>query len=178
MSGTKTAADWLPKAEAAALLGVSYRQLERRAKAGYVQTQYAERGPTESAAAALYSRADIEALKAGKPNVHARVVPQAERAGLPQQPVLQKSDKAPPSPLMSQDYDLLAVLAAIAKAGAQPAPRPWLTLDEAVAYSGLPAGYLVAKAREGWAAAVDVAGGGSRARWRFSRDGLAKGAGA
>lgn len=51
--------------------------------------------------------------------------------------------------------------------------RPWLTLAEAVEYSGLPASYLLAQARAGKARAINV-GSGIREFWRFHRASLAK----
>jgi hypothetical protein len=52
-------------------------------------------------------------------------------------------------------------------------PRPWLTLDEAAEYSGLPAAWLLSQARSGSLVAIDV-GMGSQERWRFSRARLAR----
>jgi hypothetical protein len=67
------------------------------------------------------------------------------------------------------------LLAALARAFPAPAPvvRPWLTLREADAYSGLPAPYLLAQARAGAPFARNV-GQGTRPRWRFNRDALCK----
>jgi hypothetical protein len=48
--------------------------------------------------------------------------------------------------------------------------RPWLTIEEASKASGLSETYLLARAREGWAAAVK---GGRKGSWRFNREGLA-----
>lgn len=53
------------------------------------------------------------------------------------------------------------------------APKPWLTLAEAVEYSGLPANYLVQQARADTIRAVNV-GRGAREFWRFNREGLSK----
>jgi hypothetical protein len=54
------------------------RQLERRAQQGYIEKKLGERAPTERNAPVFYSRADIAALKAGKPNMYAREVPPAK----------------------------------------------------------------------------------------------------
>ena len=65
------------------------------------------------------------------------------------------------------------MLAAIAQAFPPPQPKPWLTLSEAEAYSGLPRAWLIAQARAGALRAVNV-GHGAREFWRFNREGLAK----
>ncbi len=53
------------------------------------------------------------------------------------------------------------------------APKPWLTLDEAAEYSGLPKAYLLTLARGGCDLARNV-GTEKRASWRFNRDALAR----
>ena len=68
-------ADWLPKPAAAKLLGVAVRQLERRTRQGYIESRREERQINQTTAPVVYSRVDILALKAGKPNIHAREVP-------------------------------------------------------------------------------------------------------
>lgn len=171
--------DWLSKSEAAAFLGVSPRQIERREAQGYLTKRLAERRMGESVARAEYSRADCEALKAEKPNIYAREV-------LPELVVSQKSDIP-----ANGAGKALAVVTAPGLVGAPahvaafwqslyaaatatpPEPKPWLTLAEAVEYSGLPAAYLVAAARKGTFRSINV-GTGAREFWRFNREGLAK----
>jgi excisionase family DNA binding protein len=63
---------------------------------------------------------------------------------------------------------------AIRSLAAPASPKPWLTLDEAVEFSGLPRAYLVRAARNGAAFAKDVSASDKRAAWRFSREGLAR----
>jgi hypothetical protein len=76
----------------------------------------------------------------------------------------------------SDPFAGLAVhLARIAAAFPAPQPpSPWMTLKEAAAWSKMPKGYLLRRAREGWTAAIDVSNGGSNSRWLFNRDELAR----
>jgi hypothetical protein len=73
---TKPTAAWIPKAAAAKLLNVSTRQIERRQRDGAIQKQ------TTATGQVLYSRADVEALKAGSPRAHPRVVDAKQPAAL------------------------------------------------------------------------------------------------
>ena len=50
-----------------------------------------------------------------------------------------------------------------------------IALSETLAaLRGLSRAYLLRRAREGWAAAVDQEAGGARSSWRFNREGLAR----
>ncbi|HEX4138341.1 MAG TPA: hypothetical protein VHY84_27270 [Bryobacteraceae bacterium] len=55
-------------------------------------------------------------------------------------------------------------------------PKPWLNLDEAAEFSGLPRGWLLARARLGAQGAVIAINVGTekQPRWRFNREALAK----
>jgi hypothetical protein len=178
--------DWLPAAEAAALLGVKRRQLQMRERQGYIEKRVLPRSPTESVGRVEYSRADIEALLRGAPNTHAREIP-AEPLTLDQAIGLSDSAMrangkpstalALRSPLRGDtlQHFLAAVLAENPIRHEPPAfLRPWLTLAEAVDMSGLPAPYLLTRAERGWDAAVNV-GRRKGGRWRFSREGLVRG---
>jgi hypothetical protein len=59
---------WLSKPEAAQLLGTSVRNVERRAFSGYVRKRSLPRAPGETTARVVYNRADLLALKLGRPN--------------------------------------------------------------------------------------------------------------
>jgi hypothetical protein len=179
--------EWIPKAAAAKLLGVSLRQIERRERDGFIEKRTLPRLATESTGRVLYSRADLVALKAGRPNTHARAVapdpesdtdqPVSERLNASQNgkpTALALVRNAPADPFAG----LAAHLARLATAfptSMPPAPKPWLTLEEACEYSGLPRGYLLKRAREGWDAAVDVSTGGAHQFWRFNRAALGAG---
>lgn len=177
---TPARAEWLTKQEAAKFLKVSIRQVERREAAGYLEKRVGERGPMDRAGAVLYSRADLEALKAGKPNIHAREV--REEAANPK-PIRDAENavalrgQEPNSGQIarvtsSEVLKSLAELITAARSGPPLEPKPWMTLAEAVEYSGLPASWLLARARDGVKWAIDVGQGGARQFWRFNREGL------
>jgi hypothetical protein len=197
MAGTKTVVDknWLFKDEAAALLGVAVRQLEKRARRGFIETKRLPREFNETAARVVYSRTDILALKAGKPNIHAVEVSEKNDAFIetrepgttvlavrpttaavfsqPGKVTTRGIERA--DPFAGLAASLAALAAAFPKPAEPPAPElpPWLSLQQAVEYSGLPATFLVERARSGGIRAVNV-GQGSREFWRFHREALAK----
>lgn len=184
MSAPKAAPEWLPKRDAAAFLGISNRQLERRAYDGYIAKRFLERKPTDRSQTVVYKVEDLRALKDGAPNVTpvVRAAPKRKRRKREQSPLAlvpaaPASYDAAPAP----HADSLAALLAHLGAGQPPAPvKPWLTLKEAAEYSGLPASYLIALARKAVYrpdgrpdVAINV-GTDRRASWRFSREGLAR----
>lgn len=189
MPATKPAPEeWLPKADAAKLLGVAVRQLERRQRQGYIEKKSEPRKPMETSAPVFYSRTDILALKAGTPNVHAREVESAPLAddffdgrGLSAEQTgkaLKERQSTALALRPAADADpfagLAARLAGLSAFAAQYNPqviKPWLTLDEAVEYSGLPRAFLLAQAKAGNAFATNV-GTDTSHRWRFNRDAL------
>ena len=153
---------WLGKLEAAKLLGVSVRQLELKTAQGKVQKRTLPKLPSERSARVVYFRDDLDAIRAGRPNSH------SENGHAAANGAGKAVARVAPS------GDALALLAAaLARIAPAAAPKPWLTLAEAVVYSGLPASYLVRRAREGWTAAIDV-GTGDKAFWRFNREGLTR----
>ncbi|MDP9024305.1 MAG: helix-turn-helix domain-containing protein [Candidatus Eremiobacteraeota bacterium] len=167
--------DWLPKPAAAKLLGASARQLERRTAAGYIEKKLGERKPTERNAPVFYSRADIVAFKAGTPNTHAVAVPEAAEVSQDVSIRIKPAQTSLARIAPAGERDFMAAFDALAASlrTATAAPKPWLTLGEAAEYSGLPAAWLVARAREGAIRAVNV-GTGAREFWRFNREGLEK----
>lgn len=180
MAQPKTApeVEWLPKKDAAIMLGVGTRQLETRAKNGQVRNRRLPRKPHQTAAPVEYNVEDIQAILSGQPNQH-QVVVAPERAAL-ETPV---SETALPAaaesqalvPAARQDgWNSLAAHLAVLSA-AYPAPqqvKPWLTLEEAAEYSGLPSSYLQARYEAGTIHAVNV-GTGQRKYLRFNRESLA-----
>lgn len=167
------AASWLPKLNAAEVLGISARQLERLAAKGQIETQLTarERGRGKLA---LYARADLEAILAGHPNSHAVPVDQEADGNAPAG-ALQLNPAQPAAPAVAvrkTGGEAMAVsfLQQLAASFAPAAPcKPWLTLAEAAEYSGLPAAWLRRQARAGAACAVNV-GSPASPRWRFSRE--------
>jgi hypothetical protein len=179
-------AEWLTKRDAARFLGISNRQLERRAYEGYIAKRFLPRKPTDRSQTVEYKREDLVALKAGAPNMSAVVRKEPKAKVLPK-PNAAYTEPAQPAasaalavvhdaPRNGDPWDALAAkLAGLAAAFPTAAPaKPWLTLDEAVAWSGLSRAYLLRRAREGWAAAVDQSAGAARQQWRFNREGLAR----
>jgi hypothetical protein len=226
---------WLSKAEAAQALGVSVRQLELKTAQGRIRKETLPKKPNERAARVVYSREDLDAIRAGSPNRHgeAAIVPAATkgRDSVPWGDLIEQLSaiaRAVPSPdrqteqlgamvtAISQAFSipaqereaaatererammasidrfiellatretertaedpfagLAAHLARLAAAFPAAQAKPWLTLDEAAEYSGLPRAWLIAQARAGALRAVNV-GQGTKEFWRFNREGLAK----
>jgi hypothetical protein len=153
--------EWVNKTEAAEILGVSVRQVEIRAAKGEVRKRILPKKPNERAARVIYLREDLDAIRAGKPNRYGEPKPETALAV---------------TPVSGGDpfAGLAAHLAALSRAFPPPVEkRPWLTLAEASEWSGLPAAWLTARAREGAPYAVNV-GQGSKAHWRFNRAALAQ----
>jgi hypothetical protein len=127
--------EWLSKRDAARMLGVSERQIERRAAAGTIRSRRDSRRPDQTAAPVLFSREDVEAIKAGTPNYH----PVVEKAPLAQLEASESKGILPAAPV-----GLGSLLEHVAQrlGPVRPEPKPWLNLEDAVAYSGLPEGLL------------------------------------
>jgi hypothetical protein len=153
---------WLGKAEAAALLGVSVRQLELKTAQGLVRKETLPKKPNERAARVVYSREDLDAIRAGRPNRYGDTSDISPSNAVAKQEVVAARD--PFAGLARQ-------LAALARAFPPPAPKKqWLGLKEASEYSGLPARWLRDRARAGGLRAQNV--GEKRERWMFPREGL------
>lgn len=60
--------EWITKQEAAKMLGVHLRQVEKRISQGYIEKRFLPRKMNERQARVEVSRRDVEALKAGTPN--------------------------------------------------------------------------------------------------------------
>ena len=191
--------EWVTKAEAAALLGTSTRQLERRAENGNIRKRTAEKRPWERAATVLYARADIVALNAGNPNTHATLV--SNGAAMERQNNGNSNGHPPaatePTTRATSTPDTLATPATLATIpsaieppqltsawrqlavdlGAALAAAPhqeqkfWLNIEEASRASGMPIRWLRAKAEAGWDVAENI-GTGKAKFWRFNREGL------
>jgi hypothetical protein len=159
---TTSESEWLSKADAAAFLNVSPRQIERRAAQGYVETRRLPRRPTERSERVEYSLADLAAIREGRPNQHGIPEPAGDNAaGDPPEPVAKSTALA----RRGLEFDWKAIEGLLAP---RP-PKPWLTLDEAVMFSGLPKGWLMREARKGSPLALNV-GSAKRASFRFSRE--------
>jgi hypothetical protein len=164
---------WLSKQESAELLGVNPRQIERREAQKQLRKKTLPREPGQTTARVVYSRADLLALKAGTPNQYGE-----DGAGALQ--VSGANGTAPAAASTASTVDawggFAQHLARIAAAFPSPAreEKPWLTLEEAAEWSGLPAGWLLRHAREGYVGAIDLGGRPKGGRWRFRRADLAR----
>lgn len=164
--------DTLTKPEACALLGKSKRTVETLVAKGRLAVGYVQ-GPNGKTA--RFRRADVEALKAELDTPSMRAVVPAN--GAQNGPEVPRDGSERRS--VWGDPDWLANFATLTRAlpPALPAPeapprvKPWLSLGEASAWSGLPSAWLLAQARAGKIRAVQV-GTGTREFWRFSREGL------
>jgi hypothetical protein len=150
--------EWWPRATAAKYLEVSVRKVRMIAAAGQIRRKHVPPAPGRPYQSVVYNADDVKAYKStALAKDRATILP-------PMNP-----GAAAPASLLPQ------ALALLGERLGPPVPPPrvkrWLTLDEAVEYSGLPRAYLLQQAREGAAFALNV-GLFSRARWRFDRDQL------
>ena len=180
--------DWITKEQAAELLGLKERQVQKRAEQGYIEKRYLPRLPNERQARVMYARRDVDALAAGTPN-HCQELPAATSGNGPAGP--QQLGEASPAP--KPDAALQAAFAQYVAAGmppltaegafafprlpeaelasvnsqveawnamatyltklsnalAPPQRKAFLTFEEAIAYSGLPAAEIDRLLREG-----------------------------
>jgi Helix-turn-helix domain len=114
---TQAQGEWIPKAEAAELLGVSTREIERKAASGRVRTNKV-RLEGDRSDRTVYSVEDLQRVK------------QERESG-----VMQLAPRSAAVPVV-QEQAFAALIAAL-----KPPPprvdRAWLTLEEAADYSGL-----------------------------------------
>jgi hypothetical protein len=160
---------WLGKAEAADFLGVSVRQIEYRAARGEIRKREMPKARHERAARVVYSREDLDAIRQGEPKQYGPVM----TPSAPVPAAVAALDISRPFSTASGVLALPAALIDALRERREPAPvlKPWLSLTDAAEYSGLPASFLLAQARQGAPWAINV-GQGSKAHWRFNRDGL------
>jgi hypothetical protein len=163
----KEATEFMSKAEVCELLGKSKRTVETFVSRGRLGVGYfaGANGKT-----AQFRRAEVEALKRELETPFYRPAPVTS---------FPEHEHSATSVVRVASADPLAGLAAhLARlATAYPSPaseKPWLTLDEAAAWSGLPKGWLLAEAKAGNSFARN-ASKGARASWRFNRELLKRG---
>jgi hypothetical protein len=179
------ARDWMTRKEAATTLGVSERQVQRRAEQGYLRVKILPRRLHEKSHTTMYNRADIAAIAAGSPNKYSVLMNSPEDAPEPAPEPKKALSTALAAPAADQFAGLPAFLANLSQAVhainatyAPPAPasppppvKPWLTLNEAAEFSGLPKAYLRSCAEIKAVRAISTSGGRFR-NWRFHRDSL------
>lgn len=135
---------FVTKEEAAKILKVQTRQVERLAQQGRIEKRYLPRKPNEKAARVVYSRADIEAVA----NREEPELDDSERALVARQAELAKEEAArqlrerAEALMVSRNREMSDAIIRLADALASlrplAPPSPFLTLDAAAEYSGLP----------------------------------------
>lgn len=142
--------EYISKRRAAEALGISPRRLLELSQSGRIKRHY-HNDPQTRRRAAFFARPDVERLAA------ARIQSAPQSAA---------SLAIPGGTLRPQSQ-------AIALPAAEAPARPWLTVDEAADYTGLPASFLVSLIIDGKLAALDVGRRGQNSgrlgRWRVNR---------
>jgi excisionase family DNA binding protein len=135
--------EYISKRRAAEALGISPRRLLELSQSGQIRRHY-HNDPQTRRRAAFFARPDVERLAAER----IQAAPQSA------------TTLAIPGGTLRPSSQAIALPA--------PAARPWLPVDEAADYTGLPASFLTGMIAAGQLAALDVgvrAGG----RWRVNR---------
>jgi hypothetical protein len=159
----------MSKKEACEFLGKSPRTVADYMATGKLAVRYVN---GRNGRQAVFAREDVERLKRDfdTPDVRAVAAAPPDGSGT----VLSLATR--PAPNVDS---LAALFARLAPPAA--ATRPWLTLDEASAFSGLPKSFLLATARDPQSGAGDYVatcvvalnvGSEKRVSWRFSRAAL------
>lgn len=156
---------WLSKTEAADYAGVSIRSLERREAAGQLEKRILPRG-----GGVVYSKADLKAIKHGNPRpviLPGPGAPDPYANGAAAGVAIARAAAPRVEPLaLIGAVELLADT--IEKRGKAAPVKPWLTLEEAAEYSGLPIGWLRKQAIAGVPFVINVGTEKAR-RFRFCR---------
>jgi hypothetical protein len=167
-TATATSEEWVSKEEAAALMGVKPRQVEKRAQAGYIEKRYLDRRLNERSARVQYSRADIVAFLAGTPN-HCEAVAQDAAKSVSREVSGSLAGNSGNALALIDQTLPLGFWSTIFERRREPRePRAWLTLAEASEYSGLPVPFLSQLLR----AELVYAIGRGPATWRIQRASL------
>ena len=140
-----TKPEYISKRRAAEALGISPRRLLELSQSGRIKRHY-HNDPQTHRRAAVFARPDVERLAAER----IQAAPQSA------------ASVAIPGGTLRPSSQAIAL----------PAPdRPWLTLNEAAAYTGLPASFLGSLITGGKLAALDIGAwrGRDGGRWRVNR---------
>jgi excisionase family DNA binding protein len=124
----KEKADWLTKQEAARIIGISERSVERLVQSGKIRQRYlrvAQRRPI-----AILSPDDVETIR------------QETIAKIPPPLVETEGDSKALATRPTKGTDINALMAALTATQARQEPKLFLTLREAATYSGLTVAYL------------------------------------
>lgn len=161
--------DWISKKQAAEILGVNPRQIEKRAEKGWIDKRYPPRRPHETHARVEYRRADVHAIRDGKPN-HCEaleLIPKPSSNGTADLARIRENVLPGATRAAQELLGLMAPVFRMLQVTHRP-PRAWLTLEEAVEYSGLPSPFLAELLRS---SQVDNIGRGPKT-WRVRRASL------
>lgn len=184
MPSLSHAAATMTKKEVIEYLGKSARTIETLVRAGRLPVKYFNGSNGKQAS---FERADVDRLKAdiAVPMVRATasyapapaVAPVVSPAVSNDTGLVPFGSDAPAAVALAQS---IAVALRDGLRGESPRgdePKPWLTLDEAAAWSGLPKSWLLAQARaDSLMSSVVIINVGTRERprWRFNREALKK----
>ena len=139
--------EYISKRRAAEALGISPRRLLELSQSGKIKRHY-HNDPQTDRRAAVFARPDVERLAAER----IQAAPQSATSLAIPCGTLRPSSQA------------------IALPAHEAHERPWLTLDEAYDYTGLPASFLASMITAGKLAALDVGVRlHTRGRWRVHR---------
>jgi hypothetical protein len=128
--------------------------------------------PRETAARVVYLVEDLQAILDGKPNQKTIALrPSREAKAMPDASLALVPARPPAEAEMSREVSLALALSTLRTVVPPDPPKPWLTLEEAAEYSGLPAAYLRRRALHGDVHGINV-GQGRHAFWRFNRESL------
>lgn len=169
MAGVATQSEkWLNKKEAAALLNVSTRQIERLAESGRIEKRYTRPGGGNRWGGIHYTESTLLAIQEER-------VQGIHMTGLSKKP----GESVALVAASGQTAAWSALAEHLAKlGGAYPAPKAipaaWLTLEEAALHSGLTKSWLLKEAEdgEGSIATRDMGKHARGGRWRFFRGDL------
>lgn len=144
---------WIQAAEAASFLSISERHLARRCKQGYIRKRTLPRQPHEKGPTVEYSVEDLTALKEGNPNRQLVVtMSSTEQISTATAPAVQKEKNGKLATFEGLAKFLAELTVNVRELNTTNAvkadtAKPWLTLEEAAEFSGLPRAYLRKEAR-------------------------------
>jgi len=173
---------WLTVEEAADALECSTRHVGRRAAQTLngrplIRKQLAPRLEGEKTPRVIYNAADIERLRNNpvviRPSEQQQLLPAIAHKPVPSESPTADGLNLPALLPSNASTAVLALLAPLFERVREiDPPKTWLTIDEAVAASGLPSAWLRRGAVGGILNAIDVSTRIGRHSWRFHREGL------
>ena len=152
---------WLTKQQAADLIGVSTKTIEKLAQEKRLQMNYWKR-PQTGARVVLYHPGDVERLhKERNPEADPFVVPESENGP---KALMANGTKVPALSSGAAEQFVMALRTLGKRSEVRLAERLFLTVPEASEYSGLPQTHLRRLMKDGGLKALKTGGG-----WRIAR---------